>query len=161
MYSRVDLSRTATGVVALFLTAISTNAVAREFRTADARSEPDPAVQALRHTDRPIAENSGGTPPIRVLHWRQAGGEKALGAEPGKPPDGLVLTGLATGLIDGAENDWPSFVTTDHDKYAGYHSLPEHTMSPEIPVMSQKAWQGLSMKDRNIFGDAAIHRKVE
>jgi TRAP-type C4-dicarboxylate transport system substrate-binding protein len=161
VYSRVDLSRTATRVVALFLTAISAKAVAREFRTADARSEPDPAVRALRHRDRPIAENSGGTPQIRVLHWRQPGGEKALGAEPGEPPDGPVLAGFATGLADGAENDWPAFVTTDHHKYAGYHSLPEHTMSPEIPVASQKAWQGLSMADRKIFGDAAIRRKVE
>jgi TRAP-type C4-dicarboxylate transport system substrate-binding protein len=161
VYSRVDLSRTATGVVALFLTAISANAVAREFRTADALSEPDPAVQALRHTRRPIAENSGGTAPIRMLHSREPGGEKALGAEPGEPPDGQVLTWLATGLIDGAENDWPSFVTADHDKYGGYHSLLEHTMSPEIPVMSQRAWQGLSMEDRKTFGDAVIHRKVE
>jgi tripartite ATP-independent transporter DctP family solute receptor len=81
---------------------------------------------------------------------------KALGAEPIELPYGQVLTGLATKLIDGAENNWPSFVTTDHYKHAGYYTLTEHTMSPEVLVMSQKAWQSLSADDRKIFRDAAI-----
>ena len=81
---------------------------------------------------------------------------KALGAEPVELPYGQVLTGLATRLIDGAENNWPSFITTDHYKYAGYYTLTEHTMSPEVLVMSQKAWQSLSPEDRNIFREAAL-----
>jgi tripartite ATP-independent transporter DctP family solute receptor len=81
---------------------------------------------------------------------------RALGAEPIELPYGQVLTGLATKLIDGAENNWPSFVTTDHYKHAGYYTLTEHTMSPEVLVMSQKAWQSLSADDRKIFRDAAI-----
>ncbi len=68
---------------------------------------------------------------------------RALGAEPVELPYGQVLTGLATKLIDGAENNWPSFVT-------------EHTMSPEVLVMSQKACQSLSKEDQKIFRDAAI-----
>jgi TRAP-type C4-dicarboxylate transport system substrate-binding protein len=81
---------------------------------------------------------------------------RALGAEPVELPYGQVLTGLATKLIDGAENNWPSFVTTDHYKYAGYYTLTEHTMSPEVLVISQKAWESLSAEDRKIFRDAAI-----
>jgi tripartite ATP-independent transporter DctP family solute receptor len=81
---------------------------------------------------------------------------KALGAQPIELPYGQVLTGLATKLIDGAENNWPSFVTTDHYKYAGYYTLTEHTMSPEVLVMSQKAWGSLSAEDRTIFREAAI-----
>ena len=81
---------------------------------------------------------------------------KALGADPIELPYGQVRTGLATKLIDGAENNWPSFVTTDHYKYAGYYTLTEHTMSPEVLVMSQKAWESLSAEDRKIFRDAAI-----
>jgi tripartite ATP-independent transporter DctP family solute receptor len=81
---------------------------------------------------------------------------RALGAEPIELPYGQVLTGLATKLVDGAENNWPSFVTTDHYKYAGYYTLTEHTMSPEVLVMSQKAWDSLSAEDRKIFRDAAI-----
>jgi tripartite ATP-independent transporter DctP family solute receptor len=81
---------------------------------------------------------------------------KALGADPIELPYGQVRTGLATKLIDGAENNWPSFVTTDHYKYAGYYTLTEHTMSPEVLVMSQKAWESLSAEDRKIFREAAI-----
>ncbi len=81
---------------------------------------------------------------------------RALGAEPVELPYGQVLTGLATKLIDGAENNWPSFVTTDHYKYAGFYTLTEHTMSPEVLVMSQKAWQSLSAEDQQIFRDAAL-----
>jgi tripartite ATP-independent transporter DctP family solute receptor len=79
----------------------------------------------------------------------------ALGAEAIELPYGQVLTGLATKLIDGAENNWPSFVTTDHYKYAGFYTLTEHTMSPEVLVMSQKAWESLSPEDRKIFREAA------
>jgi TRAP-type C4-dicarboxylate transport system substrate-binding protein len=80
---------------------------------------------------------------------------KALGAEPVELPYGQVLTGLATKLIDGAENNWPSYVTTDHYKHAAYYTLTEHLMAPEVLVMSTKAWEGLSEQDRKIFRDAA------
>jgi len=80
---------------------------------------------------------------------------RSLGAEPVELPYGQVLTGLATKLIDGAENNWPSFVTTGHYKYAGFYTLTEHTMSPEVLVMSLKAWQSLSAEDQRIFRDAA------
>lgn len=81
---------------------------------------------------------------------------RSLGAAPVELPYGQVLTGLATRLIDGAENNWPSFVTTDHYKYAGYYTLTEHTMSPEVLVISLKAWQSLSADDQTIFREAAL-----
>src|SRR5436305_7976199 len=80
---------------------------------------------------------------------------RSLGAEPVELPYGQVLTGLATNLIDGAENNWPSFVTTDHYKHAGFYTLTEHTMSPEVLVMSKKAWSGLSAEDQKIFRETA------
>ncbi|TYO64863.1 TRAP transporter substrate-binding protein [Bradyrhizobium hipponense] len=81
---------------------------------------------------------------------------RSLGAEPVELPYGQVLTGLATHLIDGAENNWPSFVTTDHYKHAGYYTLTEHTMSPEVLVISLKAWRSLAVDDQRIFRDAAL-----
>ena len=81
---------------------------------------------------------------------------KALGAEPVELPYGQVLTGLSTKLVDGAENNWPSFITTDHYKYAHFYTLTEHTMSPEVLVMSLKAWQSLSPDDQRIFREAAL-----
>jgi tripartite ATP-independent transporter DctP family solute receptor len=80
---------------------------------------------------------------------------RALGAQPVELPYGQVLTALATHLIDGAENNWPSYITTGHYKYARFYTLTEHTMSPEVLLMSQKAWQSLSDEDRKIFRDAA------
>jgi len=85
---------------------------------------------------------------------------KALGAEPIELPYGQVLTGLATGLIDGAENNWPSYVTTSHYKLAPYYTLTEHTMGPEVLVMSLPAWESLSAEDREIFRDAAHKSSV-
>ena len=81
---------------------------------------------------------------------------RSLGANPVELPYGQVLTGLVTKLIDGAENNWPSFVTTDHYKHAGYYTLTEHTMSPEVLVMSHRVWATLSAEDRKIFREAAL-----
>lgn len=80
---------------------------------------------------------------------------RSLGAEPIELPYGQVLTGLSTKLIDGAENNWPSFVTTGHYRFAGYYTLTDHTMSPEVLVMSQKAWSSLSAEDQKAFREAA------
>ncbi len=263
VYCRAEISRTIAFAGALFLTAITTNALAREFRAADTQSEDYPTVQALRYMGSLIEEKSGGRLQIRVFHSRQLGEEKetieqtragaidlnrtnvaligtfvpamnvlampflfrsiehlqkvldgpigneilgsfepfgfvglafydsgarsvynsvrpirsiadmkglrlrvqqselmsdmikALGADPIELPYGQVRTGLATKLIDGAENNWPSFVTTDHYKNASYYTLTEHAMSPEVLVMSRKAWDSLSPEDRTIFREAA------
>jgi tripartite ATP-independent transporter DctP family solute receptor len=80
---------------------------------------------------------------------------KALGAEPIELPYGQVSTGLSTKLIDGAENNWPSYVTTGHYKLAPYYTLTEHAMGPEVLVMSLRAWESLSAEDKEIFRDAA------
>lgn len=80
---------------------------------------------------------------------------RSLGVEPVELPYGQVLTGLANHLIDGAENNWPSFVTTDHYKHAGHYTLTEHTMSPEVLVISLKAWQSLSAEEQTIFRETA------
>ena len=53
----------------------------------------------------------------------------------------------------------PSFVTTDHYKFAGYYPLTEHTMNPEVLAMSQKAWSSLSPEDQKIFCEAALRSR--
>jgi TRAP-type C4-dicarboxylate transport system substrate-binding protein len=60
VHSRAYLWRTAAIVVALLLTAVATNALAREFRAADTQSKDYPTVQAPRCMGRLIEENSGG-----------------------------------------------------------------------------------------------------
>jgi TRAP-type C4-dicarboxylate transport system substrate-binding protein len=80
---------------------------------------------------------------------------KALGAEPVVLPYGQVLTALSARLVDGAENNWPSYVTTGHDKVAQFYTVTEHTMGPEVLVMSRRAWQELTDPDRAVFRAAA------
>jgi hypothetical protein len=53
------------------------------------------------------------------------------------------------------------FETTDRYEHGGYDARTEPTMSPEVPVMSRKSRQGLSMEDREIFDDAVMHCTVE
>ncbi|MCW1839567.1 TRAP transporter substrate-binding protein [Prosthecomicrobium hirschii] len=80
---------------------------------------------------------------------------RLLGAEAIALPYGQVTTGLSTGIVDGAENNWPSYVSTDHVKLARFHSATEHTMTPEVLVMSARAWAALDAADRQIFRQAA------
>ena len=81
---------------------------------------------------------------------------KALGATPVALPYGQVGIGLSTGLIDGAENNWPSYVTTGHYGLARHITLTEHSMTPEVLLMSRKAWDELSPGDQDIFRQAAV-----
>ena len=85
---------------------------------------------------------------------------RALGAVPIELPYGQVETGLTSHIVDGAENNWPSYVTTSHYKAAPYYTLTEHTMSPEVLVMSLRAWQSLSDEDKTIFRAAARESNV-
>jgi tripartite ATP-independent transporter DctP family solute receptor len=79
----------------------------------------------------------------------------ALGAEPVLLPYTRTKTALVTGLIDAAENNWPSYVATGHYSVAPYFALTEHTMTPDVLIMSMKAWRSLSPADQNIFRIAA------
>jgi tripartite ATP-independent transporter DctP family solute receptor len=80
---------------------------------------------------------------------------RALGAKPVTLSYGQVLAALQMKLIDGAENNWPSYVSTGHNSAARYIALTEHVMAPEVLVMSAKAWDALSPEDQEIFKDAA------
>ncbi|MCB2055610.1 MAG: TRAP transporter substrate-binding protein [Geminicoccaceae bacterium] len=54
-----------------------------------------------------------------------------------------LYTALQTGVVDGAENNPPSYLTQNHYEQAGYYSLTEHLIVPEIFVFSKKVWDGL------------------
>ena len=80
---------------------------------------------------------------------------EALGATAVPLPFGEVGTALITGILDGAENNWPSYEQNGHHHAARYYSLTEHSMAPEVLVMSKKAWEGLSSEDQALFRAAA------
>ena len=79
----------------------------------------------------------------------------ALGANAVPIPFGEVYQGLAQGVIDGAENNWPSFVSARHYEVAGYLSLTEHLLTPEALVMSKASWDRLAPPDRDLVREAA------
>jgi TRAP-type C4-dicarboxylate transport system substrate-binding protein len=80
---------------------------------------------------------------------------RALGAQPVVLPFGQVMTALSAGLIDGAENNWPSFVAAGHYRVARFYTPTEHAMPPEVVVMSRPAWEALSPEDQKLFRAAA------
>ena len=57
---------------------------------------------------------------------------RSLGAVPVSLPYGQIVTALTASLVDGAENNWPSYVSAGHYKIAPFYSVTEHTMAPEI-----------------------------
>ena len=80
---------------------------------------------------------------------------RAIGGSPISLPYGQIGTALTASLVDGAENNWPSYVSAGHFKVAPFYTVTEHTMGPEIVIMSRRAWDELSDEDRTIFRAAA------
>jgi TRAP-type C4-dicarboxylate transport system substrate-binding protein len=79
----------------------------------------------------------------------------ALGAKATPMPYGEVYSSIQTGAIDGAENNWPSFESSGHYEVAGYYTLDEHLIVPEVLVMSKMSWDKLSAEDQDIVHTAA------
>ncbi len=59
-----------------------------------------------------------------------------------------VFTALQTGVVDGAENNTPSFVFDNHYQVAKYYTLTEHLIVPEMLVFSKPIWKKLSKDDQ-------------
>jgi tripartite ATP-independent transporter DctP family solute receptor len=78
----------------------------------------------------------------------------ALGATATPMPYGEVYSSIETGVIDGAENNFPSYESAKHYEVAKYYSLDEHTIVPEVFVMSKTRWDALSDEDKEIFKQA-------
>ena len=79
----------------------------------------------------------------------------AMGANPTPMPYGEVYTGLKTGLIDAAENNIPSFDTAKHVEAVKIYSKTEHSMAPEILVMSKLVWDKLPKAEQDMIRAAA------
>ena len=80
---------------------------------------------------------------------------RALGADATPMPLGEVYQSLVQGVIDGAENNWPSYESGRHFEAAPYYSLTRHVMAPEILVMSRSRWRKLSEADQELVVNAA------
>jgi tripartite ATP-independent transporter DctP family solute receptor len=72
-----------------------------------------------------------------------------------------VFSALQTGVIDGAENNPPSYVFSNHFTTAKYFSLTEHLVIPEVLVFSKRAWGNLSADDQNLLKKFAREAQLE
>lgn len=81
---------------------------------------------------------------------------QGLGAVATPMPYGEVYSGLQTGVIDGAENNWPSYESTSHFEVAKFFTLDEHTRVPEIIIGSKISLSKLSKADQDLIKKAAL-----
>ncbi|MEM6804556.1 MAG: TRAP transporter substrate-binding protein [Bacteroidota bacterium] len=84
---------------------------------------------------------------------------KALGGSPTPISWGELYTALQQGVVDGAENNPPSFLTSRHYEVCKFYSLNEHTYVPDILVIGTPTWNNLSTEEQNWLSEAAEEAK--
>jgi tripartite ATP-independent transporter DctP family solute receptor len=80
----------------------------------------------------------------------------ALGANATPMAYGEVFSSLQTGVIDAAENNYPSYFTSNHYQQAKNLILDGHQRVPEVLLISKITWDKLSDEDRKILKDSAM-----
>jgi len=80
---------------------------------------------------------------------------QALGASPTPISWGELYTALQQGVVDGAENNPPSFVSSRHFEVCKEFAFDHHTRIPDLLVVSEKTWDGLSEEQRGWLRQAA------
>ena len=79
----------------------------------------------------------------------------SMGASATPMPFAEVYTGLKTGLLDAAENNYPSYEEAKHYESAAVYSETFHVMSPEVLVFSKKIWDTLTPEEQAALRKAA------
>jgi tripartite ATP-independent transporter DctP family solute receptor len=72
-----------------------------------------------------------------------------------------VFSALQTGVVDGAENNPPSFVFDNHYQVAKHFTLTEHLIVPEMLVFSKKTWIALSTDDQALIAKLSKEAQAE
>ncbi len=117
----------------------------------------DAGQRSFYTKDRPIEtpEDLEGMK-IRVMESQMAVDMvRTLGGSPTPISWGELYTALQQGVVDGAENNPPSFLTSRHYEVAKYYSLDEHTMLPDLLLISTIQWNNLSEKEQKWIQEAA------
>lgn len=81
---------------------------------------------------------------------------EALGGNATPMAYGEVYQSLTTGVLDGAENNYPSFESSNHYEAAQYYSLTEHLIIPECLCIAKASWDELSEEDQAIVREEAM-----
>ena len=98
---------------------------------------------------------------IRVMKSRMAMDMvSTMGGAPTPIPFGELYTALQQGMVDGAENNPPSLLSSRHYEVARHYSLDEHSRVPDMVIFSQAIWVTLSMQEREWLQQAAADSVV-
>ena len=93
---------------------------------------------------------------IRVMsHQPSIDMVNALGGSATPLSFGELYTALQQGVVDGAENNPPSFVTSRHFEVCKYYTLDEHSCMPDVLLIGTKFWATLSGDEQDILREAA------
>lgn len=82
---------------------------------------------------------------------------KALGANATPMNFSEVYQGLVQNVIDGAENNWPSYISTRHYEVAPFFSETGHFRTPDMLIMSLRTWNSFDKEDQTLIMEAARH----
>lgn len=80
---------------------------------------------------------------------------EALGGDATPMSYGEVYGALLQGVVDGAENNWPSYESSRHFEAATHYSLTRHVMAPELLVMSKRRWDRIAAEDQTLLREVA------
>ena len=80
---------------------------------------------------------------------------RAMGANPTPLTFGIVFSSLQTRLIDGAENNWPSYQSSRQFEVAPHWTQSEHSYSPDALLISKEAMDRFTSADRDLIRDVA------
>jgi tripartite ATP-independent transporter DctP family solute receptor len=123
----------------------------------------DAGARSLYNTKHPIKSIED----IKGLKFRVIGNPifvdmmNALGGNGVAMGYDQVFSALQTGVIDGAENNLPSYVFSNHYTTAKYLCLTEHLVIPEVLVFSKRVWNTLSADDQNLIRKFAREAQLE
>jgi tripartite ATP-independent transporter DctP family solute receptor len=112
----------------------------------------DSGARSFYNTKRPIERPED----MRGLKLRVQNSDlyvaliRALGADATPMDLGEVYQALAQGVVDGAENNWPSYQSGRHYEVAPFYSLTNHVIAPEVLLMAKESWDDLTSADQDI-----------
>ena len=78
-----------------------------------------------------------------------------LGGSPTPISWGELYTALQQGVVDGAENNLPSFYTSKHYEVCKFYSFDEHTSIPDVLLIGKESWESLLPKEQKWLQEAA------
>jgi tripartite ATP-independent transporter DctP family solute receptor len=125
----------------------------------------DSGSRSFYMVDTPVEEPADiGGKKIRVMKSQTA--VKMIAAMGGSATPiawGELYTALQQGVVDGAENNPPSFYLSGHYEVSKYYALNEHTSVPDMLLMSMHVWDSLSEQQQawlqKAVDDSVAHQR--